>query len=100
MIKITVASAELQHLHGNAKATGRPYSMFKQVVYFHTLDKNGQPLPYPEKGEVMVDKDNLGQGIPYQPGIYQLHPSSLYLDRNGGLVVAPKLSPLQKSTTN
>ena len=95
MIKITVHSADLQHLHGTSKVSGKAYSMFKQVAYFHTLDKTGNPLPFPEKGEVMVEKDNVGQGIPYAPGLYQLHPSSLYLDRNGQIAVAPKLVPLQ-----
>lgn len=98
MIRVTVASVDLQHLHGTSKVSGKPYSMFKQVVYYHTLDKIGGPLPYPEKGEVMVDKDNVGQGIPYAIGIYQLHPSSLYLDRNGALTIAPKLVPLKSAS--
>ena len=99
MIKITVHSAELQHLHGTSKTSGKAYSMFKQIAYFHTLDKSGNPLPFPEKGEVMVEKDNMGQGIAYAPGLYQLHPTSLYLDRNGQIAVAPKLVPLQSKTT-
>jgi len=92
MIKVTVSSTDLNHIHGTAKGTNKPYSFFKQSVYFHTLDKQGNPNPYPEKGEVSVDKDNVGQGIPYAPGDYVLHPASLYVDRNGNLAVAPRLA--------
>jgi Helix-destabilising protein len=92
MIKVTVHSAELRHIHGNAKATGKPYSMFSQVVYFHTLGRDGNPNPFPEKGEILVEKDSVGQGIPYAPGDYLLHPNSFYVGRNGALEVAPKLA--------
>lgn len=92
MIKVTVSSAELNHVQGIAKMTGKQYSFYKQSVYFHTLDKSGNANPYPEKGEVPVEKDAVGQGIAYAPGEYILHPASLYLDRNGNLAVAPRLA--------
>lgn len=95
MIKITVSSTELRHNAGNARATGKPYSMYIQSVWFHTLDKAGNPNPYPEKGEVIVPLNEAKEGIPYAVGEYQLHPSSLYVGRQGGLEVSPKLHPLK-----
>ena len=92
MIKVTVSSSDLNHVQGIAKATGKQYSFYKQSVYFHTLDKSGNANPYPEKGEVLVEKDAVGQGVAYAPGEYILHPASLYLDRNGNLAVAPRLA--------
>lgn len=91
MLKVTVASAALDHISGISKVSGKPYSLFKQTVYFHTVDKDGVELLYPEKGSVLVEKDTQGNGLPYTPGTYDLHPSSFRLDRNGGLEVATRL---------
>lgn len=91
MLKVTVASAALDHIAGVSKVSGKPYSMFKQVVYFHTVDKDNVEMLYPEKGAVLAEKDTNGNGIPYAPGVYLLHPSSFRLDRNGGLEVAARL---------
>lgn len=91
MLKVTVASSALDHISGLSKTSGKPYSMFKQTVYFHTVDKDGVEQLYPEKGNVLVEKDAAGNGLAYPPGIYYLHPSSFRLDRNGGLEVATRL---------
>ena len=91
MLKVTVASSALDHLSGVSKVSGKPYSMFKQTVYFHTVDKDGVEQLYPEKGNLLVEKDSAGNGIPYLAGIYHVHPSSFRLDRNGGLEVATRL---------
>lgn len=91
MLKVTVASSALDHIHGISKVSQKPYSMFKQTVYFHTVDKDGVEMLYPEKGSVLVDKDVNGNGIPYIAGIYNIHASSFRLDRNGALEVAPRL---------
>lgn len=91
MLKVTVASTALDHLSGNSKVSGKPYSMFKQVVYFHTVDKEGVENMFPEKGAVLAEKDTQGNGIPYPAGSYFLHPSSFRLDKNGGLEVAARL---------
>lgn len=91
MLKVTVASTSLDHIQGLSKTSGKPYSMFKQTVYFHIVDKNGVEELYPEKGNILVEKDAVGNGLAYSPGIYQVHPSSFRLDRNGGLEVATRL---------
>lgn len=91
MLKVTVASAALDNISGISKISGKPYSLFKQTVYFHTVDKDGVELMYPEKGNLLVERDAQGNGLAYAPGIYDLHPSSFKLDRNGSLEVATRL---------
>lgn len=93
MIKVTVSSTELRHIKGVSKVSQKPFDFHTQTVYFHTLDKQGNPNPYPEKGEVIVERDPASQiATAYPAGEYVLHPGSLYVNRNGGLEVAPKLA--------
>lgn len=91
MLKVTVASAALDNISGVSKISGKPYSLFKQTVYFHTVDKEGVELMFPEKGNLLVERDAQGLGIPYPVGLYDVHPSSFKLDRNGSLEVATRL---------
>lgn len=93
MIKVTVTSADTRQMQGTSKTSGKAYNLFFQTVYAHTLDKNGNPLPFPEKVEIILDKDEVGNPKAYAPGAYVLHPASLYVDRNGSFGVAPKLVP-------
>jgi hypothetical protein len=96
MIKVTVPAMAIRNQKGVGKASGKPYDMDFQTVYFHTLDKQGNPLPFPEKAEIIIDKGGDGLPMPYAAGDYQLAPTSLYVDRGGNLAVAPRLIPLQK----
>ncbi len=96
MLKVTVYPGEPRHMQGVAKATQKPYSMHIQTAYIHTFDKNGNPNPVPEKIEVICDKDQVGNPIVHPAGEYQLHPSSVYVNRMGSLEVAPKLVPLKR----
>lgn len=89
MIKITVAQTTVKEIKGLAKASGKPYHMRFQAAYAHTLDKDGNPPPYPEKFEVMLDTDAPA----YAVGDYTLSPSAVYIDRDGRLAVAPRLTP-------
>ena len=91
MIKVSVKSTEVRNQSGIAKASGKPYALNFQTVWIHTYERGGQPMPYPEKVEIILDKDKDGAALYYAPGEYTLHPSSIYVDRNGGLSVAPKL---------
>lgn len=95
MIRITVPQLPIRNMSGIAKATGKPYNMDFQTVYAHVMGKDGKPLPYPEKTEIVLDKGADGLPMAYAPGEYQLAPGSLYVGRNGSLEVAPKLVPLQ-----
>jgi len=96
MIRVTVPNMPIRNQAGIGKASGKPYSMDFQTAYFHTMGKDGKPLPFPEKAELILDKDDKGVPVAYPPGDYQLAPASLYVDRSGSLAVAPRLIPLQR----
>lgn len=91
MLKVTVASSALDPITGISTKTGKPYSLFKQTVYFHIVDKNGVEELYPEKGNVLVEKDAAGNGLSYPSGTYFVHPSSFKLGAYGGLEIATRL---------
>lgn len=96
-IKAIVHSAEVRHQQGNAKASGKPYSLYFQTAYIHTMDRQGNPNPYPEKFEVILEKDAVGNPIVHQPGEYLLHPSSVYVGRFGSLEISPRLAPVKQA---
>lgn len=91
MIKITVAQTTVRELKGIAKVSQKPYHMRFQTGYAHTVDKEGNQPPYPEKFEIMLDTDQQA----YAPGEYQLHPSAVYIDRDGKLAVSARLTPVR-----
>jgi hypothetical protein len=89
MIQVTIAQTTVKEMKGLSKATQKPYHLRFQTAYAHTVDRDGNKPPYPEKFEVMLESD----AAPYQPGEYLLHPSSLYIDRDGRLAVSARLAP-------
>lgn len=91
MIKITVAQSTVRELSGTSAKTGKAYSMRFQTGYAHTVDKDGNTPPYPEKFEISLDREQQ----PYAPGEYQLHPSAVYIDRDGRLACSPRLTPIK-----
>lgn len=91
MIKVTVTSTAVRNMSGNAKATGKPYNLDFQTVWLHTFGKDGQPNPYPEKAEIMLDHDKDGAALFYPVGDYTLHPSSVFVGRRGDVEIAPRL---------
>lgn len=97
MIQVSVTSEEVRNQSGNAKATGKPYSLNFQTVWFHTFDRAGQKLPYPEKVEIILEKDKDGAALYYPRGEYTLSPSSIYVDRNGSIAIAPRLIPAKQA---
>jgi hypothetical protein len=92
MIKITVAQTTVRELKGTSKNTGKPYHMRFQTGYAHTVDREGNTPPYPEKFEISLDTEQAA----YQPGEYSLHPSAIYVDRDGRLACAARLTPLKQ----
>lgn len=94
MIKVTVTSTTLRHQAGTSKTTGKPYAMDFQTAWVHTFAKDGTKNPYPEKVEVILDKDKDGASLFYPPGDYVLSPASIYVDQRGNLSVAPRLTPV------
>lgn len=92
MIRITVAQNTVRELKGVSKTSGKPYHLRFQSAYAHTVDKDGNTPPYPEKFEVILDSDQAA----FQPGDYTLHPSALYVDRDGRLACSPRLTPIKQ----
>ena len=95
MLKITITSTDVRNMSGVAKASGKAYNMNFQTAWVHTYDrKSAKPNPYPEKIEIILEKDERDNPVVHAPGEYQLHPASIFVgDR--GLEVAPKLVPLK-----
>ncbi|MEJ7685531.1 MAG: single-stranded DNA-binding protein [Variovorax sp.] len=97
MIKIEIHSAAFRVNEGVSMKSGKPkpYKRASQVIYAFTMDRDGKPNPYPEKGEITLPMDrNTNEPIPYQPGTYTLHPSSFFIGDFGAISVAPKLQPV------
>lgn len=95
MIQVSVTSTEVRNQRGTAKATGKAYDLNFQTVWFHTFDRNGTKNPYPEKSEIILEKNEQGAPLFWPIGEYTLSPSSVYVDRNGNLAVAPRLQALK-----
>lgn len=96
MIKVSIPAVITRNQAGVGKTSGKAYNMDFQTVYVHTIGKDGKPNPFPEKTEIILDKNDQGQPLVYAAGEYQLHPASLYVDRSGNLAVAPRLAPITK----
>lgn len=95
MIRVTVAQGDARSIDYTNKSTGKPARFYVQTAYAHTVDKAGNPALYPEKIEIGLERDDQGNPLTWSPGEYQLHPSSLYVDRNGRLAISPRLAPLK-----
>jgi len=89
MIRVTVAQTTVRELKGTSAKNGRDYHLRFQNAYAHTQDRDGNLPPFPEKFEISLDRDQL----PYAVGEYTLHPSAVYVDRDGRLAVSPRLTP-------
>lgn len=95
MIQVSVTSTEVRNQRGTAKASGKAYDLNFQTVWFHTHDRNGNKNPYPEKSEIILEKNEQGAPLFWPTGEYTLSPSSVYVDRSGNLAIAPRLVPLK-----
>lgn len=95
MIQISVKSTDVRNQRGTAKASGKAYDINFQTVWAHTSDRNGNPNPYPEKVEIILDKNEQGAALFYPVGEYTLAPNSIYVDRSGNLSITPRLLPLK-----
>ncbi|MBU0745908.1 MAG: G5P family DNA-binding protein [Gammaproteobacteria bacterium] len=95
MIQVSVTSTEVRNQSGKAKATGKDYSLNFQTAWVHTFDRTGAKNPFPEKVEIILEKDKDGAAIYYPPGEYTLAPQSVYVDRSGNLAVSPRLVPIK-----
>lgn len=93
MIQVSIHSDQLRQQPYKSKKDGSQQMLHLQTIYVHTFDRNGQPNPYPEKVELFAERDQVGNPVALPVGKYVLHPSSIYVDQNGRLSVAPKLVP-------
>jgi hypothetical protein len=97
MTKITIASSDIRNMKGVGKLSQKPYDLNFQTAYVHTSDKAGHLNPYPEKVELMLEKDSsTGAPISYAVGDYVLADSSIYVDRQGNLALRPVLLAARK----
>lgn len=97
MIKLQVVNAHAREISYVDKKTGRPATIYFQTVYAFTHDREGNPAPFPEKVEVVLDRTDGGQPKVFAVGEYSLHPSAIYVDSRGRLSVAPRLVPVKRS---
>lgn len=95
MIRISIPSASLREINYTDKA-GKPARLLAQTAYAFTRDEGNVEAPYPDKFEVLLAK---GQTQPYAVGDYTLHPSALFIDKNGKLACSPRLTPLKAKAT-
>ena len=90
-ILIQVHSASLRSIDYTDKKTNLPARLLTQVAYLHTVNEAGEKGPVPDKFEIVLPK---GKTEPMAVGMYTLHPSAVYVDRNGRLSVSPRLAPV------
>jgi hypothetical protein len=79
---IEIGSTEVATRSGVSSRTGKPYNIAEQTAWLH---REGQQ--YPDKIRISLEQGQM----PYQPGNYDLHPSSFYVDKFGSLAVRPVL---------
>lgn len=75
MVKIEIVSTTVNEKAGTAKRTGKQYHIREQGAYVHVLDEAGKPARYPVACVVPLEED----APPYQPGMYQIDPRSVYV---------------------
>ena len=97
MLKVTITSTTLRNMKGIGKVSGKPYDMNFQTVWVYTHEKDGTPLPFPEKVEIIAEKAEDGAALFLPAGEYTLHPSSIFVDPKGNLAVAPRLIPVKRA---
>jgi hypothetical protein len=95
MLKVTVLDAKLR-VQGYTDKKGNAATLPFQTAYIYTVDDEGKSGPFPEKLEFIAPRDPNGNPAAYQPGDYTLHPSAVYIDRNGRLAAQMRLTPLKQ----
>lgn len=81
-MRIEIKSTELKNKQGTGKTSGKAYNFFEQKAWAHLPDK-----PYPIEMTLTVDSGSSA----YAQGMYDLNPSSFYVNKYGQLEVKPKL---------
>lgn len=90
MIKIAITSPDIREMKGIGKASGKPYHMRIQTAHAFTINPDGVIAEFPDKFEIALEEHQA----PYQRGHYTLHPSAVYVGRDGRMEVRPRLVPV------
>jgi len=95
MLRVSVHSPVLR-VQPYINKKGQAAELHLQTVYVHTVGEDGTPAPYPEKVEAFAERGPDGSPRPWPAGEYTLHPSAVYVDRNGRLAASVRLTPAPK----
>lgn len=91
MIKIEISSASFDAKNGVSARTGKAYSIREQEGWAFLTDRDGKPQPHPQRIKLTLADDQP----PYNPGVYQLDPSSIFVGDFAQLNIRARLRPLQ-----
>ncbi len=97
MLTVKIISPDVRVQPYTNKRTNLPATLSFQTGWVFTVDDAGKPGPFPEKTEFIVPRDKEGKDAPYAAGDYTLHPSAVFIDRDGRLAAQMRLTP-QKRT--
>lgn len=87
MIQIRITSPDIREMKGIGKTSGKPYHMRIQTGHAFTVSPDGVIGEFPDKFEIALEESQQ----PYQRGVYTLHPSSVYVSRDGRIDIRPRL---------
>jgi hypothetical protein len=90
MIRVVILSPDVKTLSGNAKISGKPYTIRIQTGHAFTVAQDGSVGEYPDKFEFFLED---GQP-PYAKGHYTVQPSALTVSRDGKMQFLPRLAPV------
>lgn len=93
MIKIEVENAQVQERTGTSSKTGKAYRIREQEAWGWFHDVEGRVQRHPQRIRIALGDEQQ----PYQPGMYQLAPESLYPDRFGQVSCRVRLKALAAS---
>lgn len=87
MIQIRITSPDIREMKGIGKTSGKPYHMRIQTGHAFTVSPDGVIGEFPDKFEIALEESQQ----PYARGVYTLHPSSVYVSRDGRIDIRPRL---------
>lgn len=91
MIRVTVPNLPIRIQPYTSKRDGSQQEMRLQVAYLHTVDQDDQPLPYPEKVEIFVNRNEQ----PLSAGEYTFRPSAISVRDGRPVFDASRLTPIK-----
>ena len=95
MIKVQVETTVVDLKTGTSAKTGKPYAIREQEAWGFFIGRDGKPNLHPQRIKVTLDDG----ANPYEIGMYQLCPNSLYADKWGQVSVRARLVPLIQSAS-